>query len=109
MWLLRRAFLAGVAAACALAAAAAAPGDEPFKLADTQLEQIGWGNIEGWADDYHLAAFATYRVSCQPFLKVKQLRDERPIYGAQWEVCRRAAALNPTTGEVARKFFEDNF
>src|SRR5262245_22312742 len=109
MWV-RRAFLASIAVACLLAApAGAAPGDEPFKLPDSQLEPIGWPDVEGWTSDDHLAAFATFRTSCRPFIRVKQPRDERPVYGGLWEVCRRAAALKPATAEAARKFFEDNF
>ena len=71
--------------------ARAAPGDEPFKLADSQLEPVKWTDVEGWATDDQLAAFAAYQTSCQPFLKIKRPRDERPIYSALWEACRRAA------------------
>jgi membrane-bound lytic murein transglycosylase A len=87
----------------------AQPGDEPFKLADSQLEPVKWTDVEGWAADDQLAAFAAYRTSCQPFLKIKRPRDDRPIYGALWEACRRAAALRPASAEDARAFFEENF
>ena len=110
MCLVRRAFLASIAVACLVAVpAGAAPGDEPFKLPDSQLEPIAWTDIEGWAADDQLAAFATFRTSCQPFLRMKRPRDERPVYGALSEACRRAAALKPTTAEAARKFFEESF
>ena len=36
----------------------AEPGDEPFKLADSQLEPVKWTDVEGWAADDQLAAFA---------------------------------------------------
>ena len=68
-----------------------------------------WADVEGWAADDQLAAFAAYQTSCQTFLKIKRPRDERPIYGALWEVCRRAAAVRPATAEAARAFFEENF
>ena len=87
----------------------AEPGDEPFKLADSQLEPVKWTDVEGWAADDQLAAFAAYQTSCQPFLKIKRPRDDRPIYSALWEVCRRAAALRPASAEDARAFFEENF
>jgi membrane-bound lytic murein transglycosylase A len=111
-----RALLAGITAATLHAAslvlvvpAAAEPGDEPFKLPDSQLEPAKWSDIEGWAADDHLAAFATFQVSCQPFRKIKQSRDERPVYNALWEVCRRAAGVKPANAQAARAFFEDNF
>jgi peptidoglycan lytic transglycosylase A len=87
----------------------AEPGDEPFKIADTQLEPVKWADIAGWAGDDHLAAFAAYQTSCQPFRNVKRPRDDRPVYNALWEVCRRAAAVRPADKEAARRFFEDNF
>ncbi|MGZ3311471.1 MAG: hypothetical protein ACXU8R_23430, partial [Xanthobacteraceae bacterium] len=43
----------------------AEPGDEPFKLADSQLEPVKWTDVEGWAGDDHLAAFSAYQTSCQ--------------------------------------------
>jgi membrane-bound lytic murein transglycosylase A len=87
----------------------AQPGDEPLKLADTQLEPVKWADVAGWTADDHLAAFAAYQTSCKTFRSVKQPRDERPIYSALWEVCRRAAGLRLTDKAAARRFFEDNF
>ena len=108
--MLRRAVLASIAAGlCFAGAAGAAEGDDPLKLLDSQLEPIKWSDIDGWAADDHLAAFATYQASCQPFLKMRRPRDERPVYGALWQVCRRAAALKPADAAAARSFFEDNF
>ena len=100
-------FLGSIAAATLglVGFAQAEPGDEPFKLADSQLEPVKWADVEGWAADDQLAAFAAYQTSCQPFLKIKRPRDERPVYGALWEACRRAAAVKPATAEAARAFF----
>jgi membrane-bound lytic murein transglycosylase A len=103
-------FLGSVAAAALLAVPLRAePGDEPFKLADTQLEPAKWADVAGWAADDHLAAFAAYQTSCQPFRNAKRPRDDRPVYNALWEACRRAAAVRPADKEAARRFFEDNF
>src|SRR3954468_16894649 len=104
-------FLGSIAAATLghVGFAQAEPGDEPFKLADSQLEPVKWADVEGWAADDQLAAFAAYQTSCQTFLKIKRPRDERPVYGALWEACRRAAAVKPATAEAARAFFEENF
>ncbi|MFL6796436.1 MAG: murein transglycosylase A [Xanthobacteraceae bacterium] len=105
----RRAFLAALSAASLAQAAAAAPGDEPLKLPDAQLEPTTWTDIDGWGSDDHLAAFATFQVSCQPLRKLKQPHDERPIYAALADVCRRAAGVKPANAAAARSFFEDNF
>lgn len=103
--------LASIAAATvwAFAPLHAEPGDEPFKLVDTQLEPVKWADIAGWAADDHLAAFAAYQTSCQTFRNLKRPLDERAMYKALWEVCRRAAAVRPADKEAARRFFEDNF
>src|SRR5262245_25895835 len=108
--MLRRAFLASIAAAlCFAGPVRAAEGDDPLTLLDSQLEPINWSDIEGWTADDHLAAFAAYRASCQPFLKTRRPQDERPVYAALWQVCRRAARLKPANAAAARTFFEDNF
>jgi membrane-bound lytic murein transglycosylase A len=110
MSLLRRALPASIAAALLIAQPAfAVAADEPLTFADSQLEPIKWSDIEGWTADDHLAAFAAYRSSCQPFLNLKRPHDERPIFSALWQICRRAAALQPASAAVARSFFEENF
>jgi len=105
-------FLGSIAAAALWLSspACAEPGDEPLKLADSQLEPIKWGDVDGWAADDHLAAFAAFQVSCQTFRNAKRPDDDnRPIHNALREVCRRAAAARPANKEAARRFFEDNF
>jgi membrane-bound lytic murein transglycosylase A len=90
--------------------ASAAPGQEPLKLGDAQLEPVKWAELTGWAGDDHDAAFAAFRNGCQPFLRVKSPRgDPRAIYGALWQVCRRAARLKPVKAGDTRAFFERNF
>jgi len=104
-----RAVLVAAAALWLPCLAAAAPDDAPLVLPDSQLEPVTWSDLEGWAADDHMAAFAAYRTSCQPFLNVRHPHDERPIYLALWEVCRRAARVKPADAAAARAFFEDNF
>src|SRR5262245_27533313 len=91
-----------IAAALSLAGLALAQDSaEPFKLADTQLEPVKWSEVEGWADDDHLAAFAAFQVSCQTFRSIKRPLDERPVFMALWEACRRAAAVRPANAAAA--------
>ena len=103
-------FLASIAMTFSLAGPLRAEGVEgPFKLADTALEPIKWADVPGWAGDDHLAAFAAYQASCQTFRSIKEPHDERPVFNALWNVCRRAAGVRPTDKEAARRFFENNF
>jgi membrane-bound lytic murein transglycosylase A len=106
-----RAWLASIAAATfSLSGIADATAfDEPFKLPDSELEPVTWAQIDGWMVDDHLAAFNAFQVSCQPFRKIKEPHDERPVYNALWQVCRRAATVKPANAQAARAFFEDNF
>jgi membrane-bound lytic murein transglycosylase A len=107
--LLLATLLGSIAAAWLAGAARAEPPEEPLKLPDSQLEPVKWSDIDGWAADDHLAAFATFQTSCQLFRKIKQPRDGRPIYNALWETCRRTAAAKPANVKAARAFFEENF
>src|SRR5258707_499479 len=104
-------FLGSIAAAALWLSipACAEPGDEPLKLADSQLEPVKWDDVDGWAADDHLAAFAAFQVSCKTFRSAKRAEDDGPIYNALREVCRRVAAARPSNKEAARRFFEDNF
>jgi membrane-bound lytic murein transglycosylase A len=99
--------------ALALLAVTSALGQEvdPLQAADTQLEPISWSALDGWADDDHGAAFATFRASCSPFLARRPAADQRPIYKALREVCKRAAKAGALSGDKqkAREFFEENF
>jgi membrane-bound lytic murein transglycosylase A len=107
---LRHAFPASIAAVLLILGPVCARAEiVPLQLPDSQLEPIKWADLEGWAADDHLAVLAVFRSSCQPFLHVRRPRDERPVYGALWQVCRRAAALRPASAAAARTFFEDNF
>src|SRR5262245_42357445 len=84
---------------------------DPLQAPDTQLEPVNWSDVDGWADDDHAAAFATFRSSCNPFLATRINRDSRPIHRALWEVCRRAARAGALANDKgkARAFFEENF
>ena len=102
-----RAWLASIAAATFSLSGIAdvAAFDEPFKLPDSELEPLTWAQIDGWTADDHLAAFNAFQVSCQPFRKIREPHDERPVYNALWQVCRRAATVKPANAQAARAFF----
>jgi membrane-bound lytic murein transglycosylase A len=101
--------IASIAVLC-LGATQAAPGDEPFKFADAQLEPVKWPAVAGWAADDHLAAFDAFMISCQPFIKAKGApRDTRPVAVALGDICRKNASLKPKKAAAARAFFEENF
>jgi membrane-bound lytic murein transglycosylase A len=92
---------------CSVVSAAAA--DEPLKLAGSQLEPVNWAEVAGWSGDDHLAAFAAYQASCQALRKARHTDDHGPIYGALWNICRKALDLAPRDSLAARAFFEENF
>ena len=102
--------LAG-AALCALGlvSGAHAQDADPLKIPDTQLEPLAWTALDGWAADDHVASFSAFLKSCAPFLASKELHEGRPIRIALWQVCRRAARMQPTTPAEAQAFFEENF
>jgi len=84
---------------------------DPLQAPDTQLEPVGWADVDGWADDDHAAAFDAFRASCNPLLSRRPSQDKRPIYLALREVCRRARSAGALGQDKAkaRAFFEDNF
>ena len=61
-----------------------------------------WSELDGWADDDHAAAFATFRASCNPFLARRPAADERPISQALRDVCRRGR-LPPQSTRTPRR------
>jgi len=82
----------------------------PMKLPDTQYEPTLWDQVDGWADDDHDAAFATFRNSCRAILRSSaSTRNDRPMLAALYGVCKKAADIKPQKPGEARAFFEHNF
>ncbi len=83
---------------------------EPIRFPDTQYEPVDWSELEGWDNDDHAAAFATFLASCR-ILGVKQRpgHELTQIPAALKEVCERAKAAIPLDEAGAKAFFEDNF
>ncbi len=81
-----------------------------LKIPNSQLEPVAWTDLDGWAADDHALAFKTFLTSCKPILaRRSSARDARPLFDALKQICRRAVAAAPASGEQARDFFEKNF
>jgi membrane-bound lytic murein transglycosylase A len=82
----------------------------PLKIRNAQTEPVQWAQIDGWAEDDHDAAFATFLVSCKAILSgTRGSRAARPMYTALYDVCGKAVVANPHKPGEAREFFENNF
>ena len=93
----------------ALASGAPALARNPLKLPETQYEPVAWAMIDGWADDDHNAAFASFLKSCDAILQGPPSRDGQPMVGALFKVCQKAVEAKPQKPGEARAFFEQNF
>lgn len=92
----------------AIASVTPALAKNPLKLGDTQYEPINWAQIDGWADDDHDAAFATYLKSCKAILGGEPSKGQ-PMFSALYRVCEKAQSVDPKKPDEARLFFEQNF
>jgi len=80
------------------------------KLRNAQVETLKFASLPGWTDDDHAVAFEAFLKSCGAILQgSKAMRAARPVYGALFKVCERAAAAGPLDRAQARMFFEENF
>ncbi len=88
---------------------AAAPVDLEPELV---LTPSSFGELQGWADDDHLAALGAFRRSCRALVKKKSDTQVglTAIAGtvANWKGACTAAA-RPSTKKAARLFFEEHF
>ena len=107
-----------IAAAAAMTFGLAMPAfatDEPkpkanIKIGSSQLEPVDWARMDGWAEDDHAAAFATFMASCKAILRAgPSARPDRPVFRGLHQACEAAAAANPKDAAAARAFFEQNF
>ena len=99
-----------VLALCGLPMAVHGEEREPIQFLDTQYEPVDWADLEGWDNDDHAAAFATFLASCRT-LDVRQRhgRELTAIPAALKDICERAREAIPLDEDGAKKFFEDNF
>jgi len=82
---------------------------EPFKIPGASLEPAGWDDLDGWTNDDHASAFATFQASCRLIVRNKSSNDVRPVRAALQAVCARAISAGAHDAETARQFFETNF
>jgi membrane-bound lytic murein transglycosylase A len=82
----------------------------PLEFPGTQYQPVDWVDLDGWADDDHAAAFATFLDACRG-LNGKRLPSPEmtEVTEALKDVCERAQAAVPVDDNGARKFFEENF
>jgi membrane-bound lytic murein transglycosylase A len=82
----------------------------PIKFPDTQYEPVDWVDIDGWANDDHATAFATFLGSCRVLdVQRRRPRDLPIIPAALKDICVHAREAIPLDEAGAKKFFEDNF
>lgn len=82
----------------------------PLQFPGAQYRPVRWADLDGWANDDHAAAFATFLDACRGLAgKRPPSAEMTEIAGALKEVCARAQAAVPVDDDGARKFFEDNF
>jgi membrane-bound lytic murein transglycosylase A len=92
-----------------LQAAAPSSRAESFKILGASLEPAGWDDLDGWTNDDHADAFATFQVSCRPIVRTQSSDGVRPVRDALRTVCARAISAGALDAGTARRFFEANF
>jgi membrane-bound lytic murein transglycosylase A len=104
-------FVLSVVLTIGLAVTASARAAPPwrFSLPDTQYVPVEWVDLDGWANDDHATAFATFLASCRALNAKRSDRNSTVLADALKDVCDRAATAIPLDDDGARKFFEDNF
>ena len=80
----------------------------PLIFPDTQYQPVDWVDVDGWTNDDHATAFASFLTSCRA-LNGDVQGQELEVTRALKTICARAFAAVPLEETGARKFFEDNF
>ena len=94
--------IGGAALMLAIASGTPALARNPLKLPETQYEPVAWAMIDGWADDDHNAAFASFLNSCKAILQGPPSRNGQPMVGALFKVCQRAVEAEPRIATSGR-------
>ena len=86
------------------------PKPWPLEFPNAQYLPLSWAEVDGWADDDQLAAFNTFRLSCQPIMAGQGEPATAKALGTSLrEPCRAARKADVKTAAGARAFFERNF
>ena len=88
--------------------------DLPPEIEGSQYYPVKWGDIAGWAEDDHLAAYKTFRASCKPILAREatlqsNAADSKALGNSLREPCRAALSAGAVDEARARAFFERHF
>jgi membrane-bound lytic murein transglycosylase A len=82
----------------------------PLEFPNSQYLALKWSQLQGWADDDQLAAFAAFRVSCRPIAAERGVPATPKALGTSLrEPCRAARTADVKTLADARAFFERHF
>ena len=84
--------------------------DLPLEISNTQYSPLAWGDIVGWNDDDHLAAYGAFRMSCRPIAaQTGPASDSKALGTSLRDPCRIAKGLELSDRANAKAFFEENF
>jgi membrane-bound lytic murein transglycosylase A len=82
----------------------------PIRFPDSQIEPQTWSDLDGWAQEDHLAAFNLFRTSCRAVIAhARKNNDARPVAYSLAATCRRALSQPVPNDARAQTFFEDQF
>lgn len=82
---------------------------ESLRIPGASLEPAEWNELDGWSNDDHAEAFATFQSSCRPIVRTQPFDHIRPIRVALQVICARAISAGTLDANAARQFFEANF
>jgi membrane-bound lytic murein transglycosylase A len=83
--------------------------DFPLVITGSQYAPMAWGDIPGWNDDDHLAAFKAFRASCKVIAAQTSSPADKALSGSLREPCREARAVDISDSAKAKAFFEKQF
>ena len=82
----------------------------PFVISGSQYAPLAWGDIAGWNDDDHLAAYGAFRKSCKAIMgQTGPAADAKALGVSLRDPCRAARASVISDSGKARAFFEQHF
>src|ERR1700743_1798787 len=83
--------------------------DFPCVITGSQYAPMAWGDIPGWNDDDHLAAFKAFRTSCKVISAQTSPPGSKALSGSSREPCGESRAVDISDSAKAKAFFEKQF